>query len=487
MNKNFLSLIVILSMFSISKAQVKSVGATKTLPQDIKPIEETKPFGSISEKELQKIESSFVLDNNTKALMNAISNNDVKSLAVNREVVDKADHLFTYRVKTNGITNQKQSGRCWMFTGLNVLRPKVMEHYNMANFEFSTNYLYFWDLFEKSNLFLQEISISINTPMDDKRVEYLFKNVVGDGGVWNSLANLVEKYGAVPKSVMPETYQSENTSQLNRILTEKLRQDALTLRKEFKNKKVSTHIIEQRKLQMMEDVYRILALSLGVPPKEFTWRYEDKEGKISELKQYTPKSFIKEAIPSLNLQDYVLFMNDPSRPYYTLYEIDLDRNIVEGKNWLYINLPADEIKKYAIASIKANEAMYASCDVGKQLNSEEGLLDINNYNYSALFGIDLSMDKADRINSFQSGSSHGMALVAVDLDADGKSVFWQFENSWGATKGHNGYLTFTDKWFDEYLFRLVVLNKFVDAKILDILNQKPVLLPPWDPMFQKDE
>lgn len=443
--------------------------------------------GAIGEKELQTIEESFKVDENTTALMNAISNNDIKKLAQNRNVVNKADHLFSYRVKTSGITNQKQSGRCWMFTGLNVLRPKVMEHYNLSKFEFSTNYLYFWDLFEKSNLYLQEVIKTINAPKDDKRVEYLLKNVIGDGGVWNSLANLVDKYGAVPKSVMPETYQSENTSKLNRILREKLRQDAIYLREKYRGKKIAQEHIINEKLVLMQDIYRILALSLGVPPKEFTWRYEDKEGKTSELKSYTPKSFVAEAVPNLKLDDYVLLMNDPSRPYYKLYEIDLDRNVMEGKNWLYINLPAEDLKKYAIASIKENEAMYASCDVGKQLNSDEGLLDLNNYDYASLFGIDLKMDKTQRINTFQSGSSHGMALVAVDVNKDGKSTFWQFENSWGASKGHNGYLTFTDEWFNEYMFRIVVLKKFVDAKTLKILEQEAILLPPWDPMFRMDE
>ena len=443
--------------------------------------------GALGPKELQSIQESFKINKETKALMNAISNNDLKDLALNRNVVDKADHLFSYRVKTKGITNQKQSGRCWMFTGLNVLRPKVIEHYQLSSFEFSTNYLYFWDLLEKSNLFLQEIIATINNPKDDKKVEYLLKNVVGDGGVWNSLANLVKKYGAVPKSAMPETYQSQNTSRLNRILKEKLRQDALYLREKYQNKRLPQKIIIDEKITLLQDIYRILALSLGVPPEEFTWRYTDKDGKISELKKYTPKSFVAEAIPDLNLDNYVLLMNDPSRPYYKLYEIDLDRNIMEGQNWLYINLPAEDLKKYAIESIKNNEAMYASCDVGKQLNLDEGLLDIHNYDYEDLLGISLNMTKKQRINTFQSGSSHGMALVAVDVDKDGKSTFWQFENSWGATKGHNGYLTFTDEWFNEYMFRIVVLKKFVDEKTLKILKQKPILLPPWDPMFLMDK
>jgi len=460
--------------------------------------------GAIGDKELKEIESSFKLDAKNKALMNAISNNSINDLALDRENLPKADHMFAYRVKTSGITNQKQSGRCWMYTGLNVLRPKVRDHFNLSSFEFSENYLYFWDLFEKSNLFLEEIIRSADKKQDNKRVEYLLKSVIGDGGVWNSLANLIDKYGAVPKSIMPETHQSESTRMLNRILKEKLRQDALELRKtipiqvapskQLKDVKLKEKaplnlvFLEKKKIQMMKEVYRILALSLGVPPKEFEWRYEDKNGNVSTLKKYTPKSFVKEAIPNLNVQeDYILLMNDPTREYYKLYEIDLDRNIVEGKNWLYVNLPAKELKKYALASIKANEAMYASCDVGKQLNRDQGVLDIHNYDYASLFGIKLSMNKVQRIQTFQSGSSHGMALVAVDVDANAKTTYWQFENSWGASSGHNGFLTFTDQWFSEYMFRIVVLKKFVEPRILNILKQKSTLLPPWDPMFKMDE
>ncbi len=440
--------------------------------------------GTITNENLQKIKKSYDRNNSsTIAISNAVRNNSIKDLALDKQSAKKVDHLFKYRVDVHGITNQKQSGRCWMFTGLNVLRPKVIKNLNLSSFEFSTNYLYFYDILEKSNLFLEGVIATADKKMDTKDVEFFFRSPVNDGGVWNSLVNLISKYGVVPKNVMPETNSSENTSLMMRLLKTKLREDGLILR-DMAAKKAKN--IEDKKIEMLGEVYRILAINLGEPVEKFTWRYKDKDGKISELKEYTPKSFVKEAIPELNFDNYVMLMNDPSREYYKLYEIKLDRNIQEGINWKFINLPSAELKKFAMESIKNNEAMYASCDVGKQLDVKDGVLDVNNYNYSALFGVKFGMDKKQRIITHESGSTHGMALIAVDVDKNEKPTYWQFENSWGTDRGHNGYLTFTDKWFDEYMFRVVVLKKFIDTKTLKILEQKPIMLPPWDPMFQSD-
>ena len=441
--------------------------------------------GGISTKQLEKFKQFHKQTNSNKAITNALSNNDIKKLALNRSNVGKTDHNFKYKVDVKGITNQKSSGRCWMFTGLNVLRPKVMKQYNLDKFEFSTNYLYFYDLLEKSNLYLEQIIKSAKEPMDDKLVDWLFSSPVGDGGVWNSLTNLVEKYGLVPKEAMPETYASENTSMMVRLIRRKLREDGIELRNLI-NSKGSSEKIKQRKTEMLAEVYHILAINLSEPPSEFNWRYKDKDGKLSDTKTYTPLSFLHESLPGLDFTNYVMLMNDPSRPYYKLYEIDLDRNVIEGRNWHYINLPADDIKEFALASIKENEAMYLSCDVGKQLNKDEGILSIDNYDYESLYNVKFGMNKSQRIISHESGSTHGMALVGVDVDNNETPVKWLVENSWGSKAGHNGYITITDEWFNEYMFRVVVLKKYVSPKILKILKQEPTILPPWDPMFSSD-
>ncbi|MCD6556882.1 MAG: C1 family peptidase [Bacteroidales bacterium] len=438
---------------------------------------------TITEKQLKEIESSYNQnDAYMKAVTNAVSNNTIGKLALNRQNIGKFDHEFKYKIKTNGITDQESSGRCWMFTSLNVMRPKAMQKFELPMFEYSENYLYFWDIFEKSNLFLENIIETRHQKIDDREVEWLFNNVVGDGGVWNSYTNLAEKYGLVPKEVMPETNSSENTRIMVRLIRRKLRGDALKLR----NMKGTDDVLRQAKINMLKDIYKMLCINLGVPPAEFMWRYKDKDGNLTTYKKYTPKLFMKASLGEIKFSDYVMLMDDPTKPYYKLYEIKKDRNVLEGKNWKFINLPAKEIKKYALKSLQNNEAMYFSCDVGKQLNKDEGLLDTDNYDYESLFGVKFDMNKKERILSHESGSTHGMALVGVDVDQKGNITKWLLENSWGKSSGHNGYLTMTDRWFNEYMFRVVILKKFIDERTLKILNQKPVMLPPWDPMFQED-
>lgn len=441
--------------------------------------------GQISQKRLELIKKFHNEFEQKIALQNAISNNSINALAKNRTNVGKTDHEFKYKVSVKGITNQKSSGRCWMFTGLNVLRPAVISKYNLTGFEFSTNYLYFFDILEKSNLFINEVQKTALEPMDNKKVEWLLKSPIGDGGVWNSFTNLVDKYGFVPKEAMPETYHSEKTGTLNKMIRTKLRENALVIREMIAAGKTGSEV-ESTSTQMLAEIYHLLALHLGTPPEEFTWRFRNSNGELSEEKTYTPQEFKKELFPELDFNEHVMLMDDPTREYYKLYEIDLDRNVLEGKNWRYINLPAKEIKQYALASIKNNNAMYFSCDVGKQLDKKEGLLSLDNYDYEALYGVKFGMNKDERVRTFASGSSHGMALVGVDVDENEHPTKWLLENSWGASSGHQGYLTMTDKWFDEYMFRVVVKKEYVTPKVLKILKMEPVVLPPWDPMFAPD-
>jgi bleomycin hydrolase len=436
----------------------------------------------LSKEEIQKIQSGFKKDTYTKAMQNALSSTDISQLAWNRENVGTTDQFFTYRVDVSGITDQKKSGRCWMFTSLNVFRPLVIKQFNLSEFEFSENYLYFWDLMEKANLFLNNMANSANLPIDSEKVRWYLRSPVDDGGQWINFVNLAKKYGIVPKEAMAETNSSENTAWMVKLVNTKLREDALELR-EMKIAQKDQKQIEARKLEMLSEIYRMLALNLGEPPAEFQWRYKTKDKTVSELKTYTPLSFMAEIFTNINLDDYVMLMNDPTRPYWKHYEIENYRNTEEGANWHYVNLPNDVIKEFCIASIKNNEALYASCDVAKQLRRDVGILDVDNFDYESVYGVKFGMNKAQRIQTGESGSSHGMALMAVDLDQEQKPVKWQFENSWGPTAGEKGYLTFTDAWFDEYMFRFVVNKKYLTGKVLEIYTQKPEMLPPWDPMF----
>lgn len=441
---------------------------------------------SIDETTLNQIKKSYKNDVTDKAIRNAIGNCDLKSLATNEDNQNSIDTHFSIELDSKGITDQKQSGRCWLFSGLNTMRAKVIAKYHPDSFEFSQIYLSFYDLLEKSNIFLERIIETSKKPMDDKTVDWLFHNVINDGGNFTGVADLIAKYGAVPREAMHETKSSNNTSQMSRILELKLREFALQLR-EASTKGIGTSQLEKQKVEMLQTVYRILVLNLGVPPTDFAYTMRNSKGNLIDSGTYTPKSFRDKYIDKDAYTNYLMIMNDPTRPYYKNYQIDYDRHIIEGKDWTYVNLPMEDIKEMAIASLKDSTMMYFSCDVGKELDSKRGLLDMNNYDYASLLGTTFNMDKAQRIQSFTSGSTHAMCLMAVDLDKEGKPAKWMVENSWGADSGYKGHLIMTDRWLNEYMFRLVVKSKYATAKVLEINKQKPIKLPSWDPMFKQEE
>lgn len=436
--------------------------------------------GGITQDMLNQIKSSYKHTPADKAIYNAMAETSIAVLAKNHENLANFDTNFTNKVVSHGITDQQQSGRCWLFTGLNVLRAQMMAKYGLDEMEFSQNYCFFYDQLEKANLFLQGIIDTREKPMDDKMVEWLFRNPISDGGQFTGISDVIGKYGVVPSSVMPETYSSENTSQIARLVGLKLREFGLQLRDEAA-KGVKVSALEAKKTEMLSTVYRMLALAFGEPVERFTWTMN------GETKEYTPQSFYQEYLGNDLTNNYVMLMNDPSREYYKCYEIDFDRHVYDGKNWTYVNLPVEDIKAMAIESIKDSTMMYFSCDVAKFLDSKRGTLDLKNFDYESLMGTTFGMNKKQRVQTFASGSSHAMTLMAVDLDKDGKSKKWMVENSWGAEAGYKGHLIMTDEWFDEYMFRLVVEKKYVPEKVLNILKQKPIRLPAWDPMFAPEE
>ena len=441
--------------------------------------------GGISDEMLKQIQSSYKNTSADKAIRNAIGGTDIRKLSLNQENQQGLDTDFSIKVESKGITDQQSSGRCWLFTGLNVMRAKAIARYNLPSLEFSQAYSFFWDQLEKSNLFLQGVIDTAKEPMSNQTVEWLFKHPLSDGGTFTGVADIVSKYGLVPKEVMPETYSSEHTSQMSSLIGLKLKEYGLELR-ESVQKGMDVKKIEARKTEMLETVYRILVLNLGVPPTEFDYVRKDVKGNPVETEHHTPMSFLEKYGDKNLLTNYVMVMNDPSREYYKCYEIDFDRHRYDGKNWTYVNLPVEEIKEMAIASLKDNTRMYFSSDV-TQLDSKRGLLDVNNYDFGSLLGTTFGMDKKQRIQTFASMSAHAMTLMAVDLDENGKPKKWMVENSWGAQSGYKGHLIMTDEWFNEYMFRLVLETKYVPKKVLDIFKQKPVRLPAWDPMFAPEE
>ena len=341
---------------------------------------------------LKTLKDSYANDRTDKAIRNAVNANPIKKLAANSAHTADADMDFTYKVQSSGITDQKSSGRCWLFTGTNVLRAQLMARTGMKNFYFSTVYTFFYDQLEKSNLFLQGIIDTREKPLDDKMVEWLFRNPLSDGGQFTGVSDLFEKYGVVPREAMAETYSSDNTSEFASLLKRKLREGGMSLRAAAE-KGASEKELEQQKVELMKTVYRMLVYAYGEPPASFTWAPKV-NGKYTEKpKTYTPQSFYKDVCGGEDLNaNYVMLMNDPSRPYHQVYEIDYDRHTYDGHNWLYVNLPVEEIKEMAVASLKDSTMMYFSCDVSKFLNPKDGTLDLDNYDYGSLFGTTFGME-----------------------------------------------------------------------------------------------
>lgn len=444
--------------------------------------------GGISASMLQQIEKSQGSTATNKALFNAVASNRIDNLAKNFPNRNTFDTHFSVETTKQSIHDQKSSGRCWMFSSFNVFRADFARHHaDSLSVEFSHDYLFFYDQLEKANLMLQGVIDNAKKPMDDVRVQFFFKNPLNDGGTFCGAADLAPKYGLVPKSVQPETFSAENTSKISSLISSKLREYGLELRKMVADGK-KAQAIDARKTEMLSTVYRMLAMALGEPVKEFTYQFRNRCGEpVGEPRRYTPLEFYNETVGHQLAGTFIMVMNDPRRPYHKTYEVEYDRHVYDGTNWKYLNLPMEDIAKLAIASLKDGKKMYSSYDVGKQFDRELGYLDTENFDYASLFSTTFPMNKADRIATFDSGSTHAMTLVAVDLDKDGNPLKWKVENSWGPNNGAQGCLIMSNRWFNEYMFRLVVDKKYVPENLQKEFEQKPVMVMPEDPLFGEDD
>jgi bleomycin hydrolase len=467
--KRILILTAVAAMsLSAATAQTKGGGLSASMLKDIVKENRQAPVG--------------------QALINATTSNAIDDLARSRENVGALDTYFNIETARQSITDQQSSGRCWMFSGFNVLRSRYThEHGDSLQLEFSEAYLFFYDQLEKANLMLQGVIDNGLKPLDDQRVQFFFHHPLSDGGTFCGVADLTEKYGLVPREAMAETFSSDNTSKARQLISSKLREFGLQLR-DMVAKKKSQASLEKAKVRMLAQVYRMLEMTVGQPPQRFTYAFRNKSGRaVTPVREYTPESFYREVVGASLNGTFIMVMNDPRRPYYKTYEVELDRHTYDGHNWRYVNLPMDDIEQMAIASLKDGRKLYSSYDVGKQLDRKRGYADTRNYDYDALFGTTFGMTKAQRISTFDSGSTHAMTLTAVDLDSKGRATKWKVENSWGKDWGQQGCLIMTDRWFREYMFRLVVDKKYVPEKILQASQQAPVMVMPEDPLFLPDE
>ena len=414
---------------------------------------------------------------------NAAVRGDVMDLALDWEAFRRIDHTFSDIVTGQmKVTNQKSSGRCWGFAGLNLFRIYLGRKYNLKKFEFSQNYFIFCDKLEKSNYFLENIIKTADEPLDGRLVMHLLTDPIQDGGQWHMFVNLIEKYGVLPQTEMPESFQSSQSMRMNRMITRKLRGFAKDLRAAYE-KGADTKKLRVMKDDLLRTIYQMLTISLGSPPDKFEWQIRDKDKKFHRFEKLNPKQFYKEHV-GLDLNDYVCLINCPmsDKSYNEIYTVDYLGNVVEGSIIRYLNLPSKRLKEVAAASIKDDHPVWFGCDVGKHFHRNLGVMDMDIFDFELFYSTDFPMTKTDRLEFGDSQMTHAMLFTGVDLDGRGHPRKWQVENSWGEKRSDKGYDIMTDSWFDEYNYEVVVYKDYITKDEFSVYQKDPVVLPPWDPM-----
>jgi bleomycin hydrolase len=427
------------------------------------------------------MERDFQANPQFKLLENAVTAVSAQNLVTRRDVVVSTDNSFSIHLDDWAVTNQKSSGRCWLFAGLNLLRVGAMKKMNLKNFEFSQNYPLFWDKLEKANYFLEAIIETAGLDIDDRTVNHLLSYPLSDGGQWNMFADLVEKYGLVPKAAMPETESSSNTGVMNGVLVSKLREGAKTLR-DLRAKGAGAGELKSAKENILSVFYRILCIHLGHPPAKFDWQWKDSKNKFLRDENMTPPAFAKKYL-AVPVKEYVCLVHDPrpGSPYGRTYTVKYLGNVVGAGIVLYLNVEVEFIKETALRMLKAGEPVWFGCDVGKQMDRAAGLWDASLHDFENFYGTTFGLDKSARLLYGASRMSHAMLFTGVDI-MKGKPRRWRVENSWGDAAGQKGFFTMNDSWFEQYTFEIAARMKYLPAKYKAALKLEPIVLPPWDPM-----
>ena len=438
----------------------------------------------LDKETIKNFEKIVRQDRSINSARNASFRNDLLEISMDWDHYRKIDHSFSHVVTGEmPTTNQKSSGRCWGFAGLNLFRIYLGRKYNLRDFQFSQSYFMFWDKLEKSNYFLESIIKTTDEDWNSRLIMHLLSNPIQDGGQWDMWVNLVEKYGVVPQSEMPESYSSSKSMRMNRMITRKLRENAIQLRN-MKHKDASNNDILSKKKQMLQQIYKMLTIHLGNPPNTFDWQTRDKKKNFIKIENLNPKSFYNDHI-GLKLDEYVCLIHCPmsNKEYNKVYSVNFLGNVVEGNPIKYLNVEIDYMKKATISSLKNDEPVWFGCDVSKHFHRDLGVMDIDLFNYDLFYDLKFGMDKASRLEYGDSQMTHAMLFTGVDIDSKNKPKKWRVENSWGNKGGDKGYHIMTDKWFDEYNYEVVVHKNHIPQKFLDLLNnEKPIQLDPWDPM-----
>ena len=416
------------------------------------------------------------------ALENAVTHNGIHASLETRKSAVEHTPVFSLDLTKDKVTNQKASGRCWMFAALNTFRHKMISSFQLEDFELSQAHTFFWDKYEKANWFLEQVIATADQELTSRKVAFLLQTPQQDGGQWDMVVSLFEKYGVVPKSVYPESISSSNSRELNTYLNKLLRQDAQILR-DLIHSGADNEAVATKKQALLQEIFNFLAVSLGLPPREFDFSYRDKENQFHSESGLTPQSFYKKYV-DLQLDDYVSIINAPTtdKPYGKSYTVEMLGNVVGSRPVRYLNVPMDRLKELAIAQMKAGETVWFGSDVGQVSNRKAGILATDVYDFEAGMDIHLTQDKAGRLDYAESLMTHAMVLTGVDLDEAGQPRKWKVENSWGDKVGTDGYFVASDAWMDEYTYQIVVRKEFLTSDELAAYEAEPIVLAPWDPM-----
>ncbi|WP_206922240.1 aminopeptidase C [Alicyclobacillus suci] len=436
---------------------------------------------AITIAQLQKYASAFHSDSTNRMRMNAITKSGIQQVATAHDAVAKMQYMFSDEIDTGAVTNQRQSGRCWLFAGLNAIRQDIATRNHMPPFELSQSYQMFWDKFEKANYFLERILDTLDEETDSRIVQWLLQAPLQDGGQWDMFVNLVEKYGVAPQSVMAETYHSSRSSVMNALLTRKLRQQASAYRSQYLAG-VPITALRAQKQTFMGEFYRLLCYFLGTPPDTFDFEYRDKDNTFHRDLGLTPQEFFAK-YAGIQLKDYVSIINAPTsdKPFDKTYTVKYLGNVEGGYPVRYLNVDIDTVKRLALAQIQDGEPVWFGCDVGKMSDRETGIMDTELYDYEGILGTALTMTKGERLDYGESLMTHAMVFTGANV-VDGRAHRWKVQNSWGKDVGHDGFFVMSDAWFDDYMYQVVVHQKYLSEAQRAALTQEPIVLNPWDPM-----
>ena len=436
----------------------------------------------ISFSQIKSFNDDFYSKSNHLISQRAVMKNGILASSENQQSTIDNNPVFSIDLDTGKVANQKQSGRCWMFAALNTFRHHIENTFNIKDFELSQNFTFFWDKFEKANYFYENILATANEELSSRKVAFLLQTPQQDGGQWDMLVAIIQKYGIVPKTVMPETFSSSQSRDLNTYLNKKLRKDAVTLRT-LVEQGASDEEIQKEKENMLQEIYNLLATSLGTPPSTFDYSYVDTDGEYQLKRNLTPQLFYDEFI-GRNLSEYVSIINAPTadKPYNSVYTVEMLGNVVGGKEVRHLNVDIDTFKELAINQLKMGEAVWYGCDVGQSSTRDSGIMATDIYSVEETLDIDYSMTKAERLDYGESLMTHAMVITGVDL-VDNKPTKWKVENSWGDKVGDKGYFVMSDDWLNEYTYQIVINKKYLEKELLDVIEADNVTtLAPWDPM-----